>query len=220
MGISIRIRGEKACFRDPSFPGRNTYKIITPWAAKRILEAIYWKPQFQWKILSIKVLNPVEIRSHKPQAPEILEKFTVLRHVDYIINAEVVVDKPDYYSQKGHKSVVQEDEAAIAGRHLAIFKRRCRKKNFYQTPFLGIRGFCCEVDLVNANESSRLQVPEMPQATQDFGIIFHDFIYIPRFDGVSPGYDKIPAYFNALLVNGTVNTDNVQTFHSECSLTR
>jgi len=59
-GIKLHIWGDFACFTRPEMKAeRVSYDVITPSAARGILEAIYWKPQIRWVIDSIEVLKPI-----------------------------------------------------------------------------------------------------------------------------------------------------------------
>ncbi len=59
-GIKLHISGDFACFTRPEIKvQRVSYDIMTPSAARGILAAIYWKPQFQWVVEKIHVLKPI-----------------------------------------------------------------------------------------------------------------------------------------------------------------
>ncbi len=61
MGIKLLVRGPFACFSRPEMKvERMSYPALTPSAARGILEAILYKPQFRWKIRRIHVLNPIK----------------------------------------------------------------------------------------------------------------------------------------------------------------
>src|SRR6056297_3194204 len=58
-GIQLEISGDYALFSRPEMKvERVSYDVITPSAARGVLEAIYWKPQIRWVIDRIHVLNP------------------------------------------------------------------------------------------------------------------------------------------------------------------
>jgi CRISPR-associated protein Cas5d len=58
--FSLRIRGGMACFTRPEFSTeRLSYELITPSAARGVLEAVLWKPAIRWEITSIALLQPV-----------------------------------------------------------------------------------------------------------------------------------------------------------------
>lgn len=63
-GIKLHISGDFACFTRPEMKvERVSYDVITPSAARGILEAIYWKPQIRWVIDRIHVLKPIRFTS-------------------------------------------------------------------------------------------------------------------------------------------------------------
>lgn len=60
-GITVRVRGQMACFTRPEMHAeRVSYDVITPSAARGILEAVYWKPAIRWVIDGIEVLSPIQ----------------------------------------------------------------------------------------------------------------------------------------------------------------
>ncbi len=60
-GITIRVRGDYALFTRPEMKvERVSYDVITPSAARGIIEAVYWKPAIRWVIDKIHVLNEIE----------------------------------------------------------------------------------------------------------------------------------------------------------------
>src|SRR5690606_8868595 len=63
-GIKLHVYGERALFTRPEMKGeRVSYDVITPSAARGILEAIHWKPAIRWVIDSIQVLKPIRFES-------------------------------------------------------------------------------------------------------------------------------------------------------------
>src|ERR1019366_2346737 len=64
FGIKLHCWGEWACFTRPEMKvERVSYDVITPSAARGILEAIHWKPQMVWRIQRLWVLNPIRFES-------------------------------------------------------------------------------------------------------------------------------------------------------------
>jgi CRISPR-associated protein Cas5d len=56
MTIHLRTWGELACFTRPEMKvERVSYSVITPSAARGLLESIIFKPQFRWHIRRIAV---------------------------------------------------------------------------------------------------------------------------------------------------------------------
>ena len=63
-GIKVEVWGDRALFTRPELSvERMTYDVITPSAARGILESIYWHPGMRYKIDRIHVLNPIKFTS-------------------------------------------------------------------------------------------------------------------------------------------------------------
>src|ERR1700738_4451768 len=60
----VRVRGPYACFTRPEMKvERVSYEVMTPSAARGILEAIHWKPSIRWIVEEIHVLKPIRFQS-------------------------------------------------------------------------------------------------------------------------------------------------------------
>src|SRR5687767_636554 len=58
--VQVKVWGERACFTRPEFgTERVSYEVMTPSAARGVLEAIHWKPEMRWHVREIRVLNPI-----------------------------------------------------------------------------------------------------------------------------------------------------------------
>jgi CRISPR-associated protein Cas5d len=59
-GVKLKVWGDYACFTRPEMKvERVSYDVMTPSAARAVLEAIYWKPAIRWVVDSIHVLSPI-----------------------------------------------------------------------------------------------------------------------------------------------------------------
>src|SRR5438105_3818424 len=64
--FKVRVRGPLACFTRPEFKvERVSYEVMTPSAARGVLEAVHWKPAIRWVVTAIHVLAPVRFVSFK-----------------------------------------------------------------------------------------------------------------------------------------------------------
>ena len=64
FGIKLHCWGEWACFTRPEMKvERVSYDVMTPSAARGVVEAIYWKPEIRWHIDRITVLKPIKFTS-------------------------------------------------------------------------------------------------------------------------------------------------------------
>lgn len=60
-GICLKVWGDYACFTRPEMKvERVSYDVITPSAARGLIESIYWKPAIRWEIDKIHVINPIK----------------------------------------------------------------------------------------------------------------------------------------------------------------
>jgi CRISPR-associated protein Cas5d len=116
---------------------------MTPSAARGVLEAIFWKPEFQWRVREIHVLKPlrhislmrnevnkrVPLRNPQPffaDAERAQRHTLALRDVAYIIVAEIVL-----------KPHADKDIAAYRDQ----FRRRVQRGRCHTQPYLGCREF-------------------------------------------------------------------------------
>jgi CRISPR-associated protein Cas5d len=178
--LTLEVRGPYACFTRPELKTeRVSYPVMTPSAAKGVLEAVYWKPEFEYIVTVIEVLNPIrwasirrnEVTSmitldwvRKAMADATLrfdveedrdQRNTVfLRDVAYRIRAQVRLrphaDKP---------------EAAYREQ----FRRRVDKGACFSQPFLGTR----ECSATFSGETSQSPEP----ITEDLGTMLHSIAY-------------------------------------------
>ncbi len=143
--VSVKVAGEYACFTRPDLKvERMTYPCMTPSAARGVLDAILWKPEFKWHVHRIKILKPVhffsvkrnEINAKQGKNPIIIEdkraqrNSIILKDVAYIIEASVHID--DFSPQNPHIKYVE------------MFNRRVNKGQCYHRPWLGTREFSAE----------------------------------------------------------------------------
>lgn len=149
--LEVKVWGDYACFTRPEMKvERVSYPVMTPSAARGVLEAIFWKPEFRWRVAEIVVLEPVrywsilrnEVNSRISDrsargwatsgggffadADRAQRHTLALRDVAYIIRAEPIL-RPD----------VTDDVAKYRDQ----FNRRVRSGRCFATPYLGCREF-------------------------------------------------------------------------------
>lgn len=150
--VRVKVKGDFACFTRPDLKvERMTYPCMTPSAARGILDSILWKPEFQWYVRRIIVLNPVrfttvkrnEINSKQSRNPIIIEEkraqrnSVILRDVSYIIEASIFMKQPS--GKKAFEKYVGENEGKEG-----MFPRRVKKGQCWRRPYLGTREFSAE----------------------------------------------------------------------------
>ena len=64
IGVKVQVWGDYALFSQPALKvERYSYDVMTPSAARGIMEAIYWHPGLRWRIDKIYVRNPIRFTS-------------------------------------------------------------------------------------------------------------------------------------------------------------
>jgi CRISPR-associated protein Cas5d len=212
-GTSLHVWGEYALFTRPEMKvERVSYDVITPSAARGIIEAIYWKPEICWRVDRIHVLKPIRVMNLRRN--EVASKIAagpvakamkdgrgrlgmnvederqqraavVLRDVAYVIDA--------------HFEIVGGDDNP--GKHLDQFNRRARDGQCHTRPYLGCREFDCHFALIEGElPPSELSAD---QRDRDFGYMLHDIDFK---NGMTAGF------FHARMSSGVID---VPPFESE-----
>lgn len=214
-GISIRVSGEYALFTRPEMKvERVSYDVITPSAARGIIEAVYWKPAIRWVIDKIHVLNEIEhtnIRrnevSEKASDSEARRRMNgainepmylsatdtrqqraalVLKNVDYIIEAHF-----ELTDKAGAEDTVE--------MHYNIALRRLRKGQYFSAPCLGTREFGAKVELI--------ENADIPKSTlmdsRDLGWMLYDMDF-------SDSQNIQPRFFKAVMKAGVIDLSQIE----------
>ena len=206
----IKVGGNYACFTNPGLKvERCTYPVITPAAARGVLEAIYWKPQFRWEIRKITVLKPIkqisimrnEIEERQDKTPIIIERkrqqrtSLILKDVEYVIAAEIVL-KEGINNIKGYSEQ---------------FKRKLERGQCHHTPYLGTREFAAWFEPATSNEDPNEFIKELPLGQMLFDTAYRENNERKEIDfHRHKGEEKRVArgYAHALYFNATIK-DNV-----------
>lgn len=157
----IKVGGDYACFTNPGLKvERCTYPVMTPSAARGVLEAIFWKPQFRWEIREIKVLKPIkqisimrnEIKDRQDKTPIVIERkrqqraSLILKDVEYVITAEIVL-------KVGINNIVGYTEQ---------FRRKLEGGQCHHTPYFGMREFAAWFEPATGKEEPDEAIIELP----------------------------------------------------------
>ena len=206
MSIQLEVWGDYALFTRPEMKTeRVSYDMITPSAARGLLESVYWHPGMCWVIDRIRVCAPIrflnlrrnEVKStvSARSARTVMERGSgelwlatsndiqqraslLLRDVRYVIEAHFEMT----------------DRAAPGdnpGKFQDIIKRRIRKGQFYHQPCFGCREFPAQFALCE-------QMPDCPEellGERDLGYMLYDMDY-------SNPEEIRPLFFRAVLRDG------------------
>lgn len=202
-GVKLKVWGDYACFTRPEMKvERVSYDVMTPSAARAVIEAIYWKPSIRWVVDKIHVLKPIRfmnIRRNEvgsklplknvtsamknPRSPLVLfieedrqqRAALILRDVCYGIEA--------HFEYTG-------GEDNSDGKHLDTFNRRARDGQCFAQPYLGCREFAAHFSLVDDFPVSPLK------GRQDLGWMLHDIDFENNMEA---------KFFRAEMVDGVIN---------------
>jgi len=201
----LKVWGRNACFTRPEMKvERVSYDVMTPSAARGILEAILWKPAISWKVAQIDVLQPIRWESvRRNEVGTIMSADLaitamnrgsgklgfyveehrqqraglILRDVAYVIHAQFMLT-----DQAGPQdSVVKFQE---------MFLRRAEKGQCFHRPYLGCREFAAHFQPIRLGET----LPEPVAETRSLGWMLLDLDYN------APSIT--PLFFKAELVQG------------------
>lgn len=227
-GVKLLVWGDYASFNRPEMKvERVTYDVMTPSAARGILEAIHWKPGMRWVVDAIHVLKPVqftsirrnEIKGVIPTKGSLAKAMkgepvdvgmdiadnraqraaTLLKDVRYGIEAHVQVLRPD---TDAAGRPLEHPEA----KHLEAFKRRAAKGQFFHQPYFGTREFPAFFVLVDEFPSAP---PELA-GERKLGWMLHDMVFTESKDGtvIESNTGKRlhvePRFFDAVMQDGVI----------------
>ena len=209
-GVKLHVWGESACFTRPEMKvERVSYDVMTPSAARGILEAVHWKPAIRWVIDRIHVLRPIRFETlcrnevgHKIAASKVsgamrrrttaglpllveddrLQRATTwLRDVGYVIEAHFVLTAAAEALDTGAK-------------HLSMFARRVSRGQCFHRPYLGLRE--CAADFAPVGEAMPPSALPGGQRDRDLGWMLHDIDF---------ANGRAPRFFRARLRDGIVD---------------
>ena len=199
-GIKLRVWGDYALFTRPEMKvERVSYDVMTPSAARGILEAIYWKPAIRWVIDRIHVLQPVRFENIRRNElanrvsvnkRDMAEGKPICRYIedDRQQRASMVLRNVEYVIE-AHFELMGSDDAD-PGKHLAIFERRVKKGQCFHRPYFGCREFPVNFEWYD----------EIPSALfsgeQDLGFMLHDIDF---------ANDMTPHFFRAVMQDGIID---------------
>ncbi len=203
--LRMRAFGPLACFTRPEFKvERMSYEVITPSAARGLLEAILWKPAIRWRVHRIHVLKEIRFTSFKRNEvnggrPSLssaqiagrdpmpaffadearAQRSTMaLKDVDYVIDASFALTP-------------RAGEGDNLAKFTEMFERRLEKGQWFHAPYFGCREFSAAVEAAPA-EFKTIAL------TKPLGLMLHDV----EFDEAGRGK---PRFFAATLRDGVID---------------
>lgn len=209
-GIRLKVWGDYACFTRPEMKvERVSYDVMTPSAARGILDAIYWKPAISWVIDKIHVMKPIKFDNIRRN--EVLGKIPSSMVQSAIQGKEVplFVDPNDqkvrvqraalvlrdvcYYIEAHFEMTDKAGPDDTVEKHYNVALRRMRKGQCYHHPYFGCREFPVRFELIEGD------IPKSSlEGEKDFGIMLWDINFTDE-------KDLKAVFFRARMKNGVIN---------------
>lgn len=216
MSIKVEVWGDYACFTRPEMKvERVSYDVMTPSAARGLLEAIYWHPGLRWVIDQIFVLNPIrftnirrnEVKS-KISAANVVSVMNgnaselFINTTDDIQQRAALVLRDVHYVIEAHFEMT--DQAALGdneGKFCDIMNRRLEKGQSFHQPCFGCREFPA-----NFRKWEGTQIATAyPEQERDLGFMLFDMDF-------SDPENITPMFFRAMLRRGVLDLRECEVF--------
>lgn len=150
--LVMDVTGDFACFTRPELKvERVSYPMMTPTAARGVLSAVFWKPEFTYRILHIEVLNEIRwfrVRrnevTHAPSLRTVAKDpgrfhFHVAEHRD---QRHTLALRDVAYRIHAQMDLAPHATAPVA-KYRDQFHRRVESGACFTHPYLGTREFSC-----------------------------------------------------------------------------
>jgi len=209
--IQVEVWGDYACFTRPEMKTeRVSYDVMTPSAARGLLESIYWHPGLRWVIECIHVCSPIRFTNiRRNEVKDVISARAVksvmekgkgidelyLATTESIQQRAAMVLKDVHYVIDAHFDMT--DKAAPGdnpGKFQDIIKRRLERGQCYSMPYFGTREFA-------AHFARCTELPPCPEellGERDLGWMLWDMDY-------TDPQDIKPKFFRAKLVDGAMD---------------
>lgn len=215
MPICVEVWGEYACFSRPEMKvERVSYDVMTPSAARGLLEAIYWHPGLRWVIDRIRVCAPIRFTSIRRNevkdtvsaskvrtAMEKGQGALYLATADSIQQRAALILRDVRYVIEAHFEMTPQAAPGDShGKFQDIMRRRLEKGQTYHQPCFGVREFPAQF----APCQELPPCPQELQGTVDLGWMLLDMDY------ADPQNIK-PLFFRASLQGGVLQVPAIDS---------
>lgn len=209
LTVRVKISGSMACFTRPETKvERVSYPVMTPSAARNILDAICWRPEMRWIVTSIAVLKPIRYISilrnevQSKIAPGSVKKWMAdpATYVPLAAGAGAdtegtprnsVLLRDVSYIVEAYPLVFNSSGDNTPAKYVAMLQRRVEKGQCHHQPALGCREFAAEF-CPPAENDRPLEISE------DLGRMLYDIAFLAE--------GNRAAFFNAVLRDGLMDT--------------
>ena len=216
-GITLKVWGDYACFTRPEMKTeRVSYDVMTPSAARGILEAIHWKPAISWKVDKIHVLNQIKFdnirRNERPGKIPVGKVRTALRGgdvslfqdatTDAVQRASLVLRDVCYIIEAHFELTDKAGPEDTVEKHYNMALRRMRKGQCFHHPYFGCREFPVRFEIVEGEISESYYAGENG-GEKDLGFMLYDIDYSD---------DMKAIFYRAVMVDGVIDVQRCLGF--------
>lgn len=209
IGVRVKVWGDYALFSRPEMKvERCSYDVMTPSAARGILEAIYWHPGMCWKIDRIHVLKPIQFTSirrnevkSKVSANNVLSVYNGAKKELFISSKDDIVQRASlllkdvaYVIDAHFEMTDKANDTDNPGKFKDIIMRRLKRGECYHTPYFGCREFPVNFCLCEEEVRGAYEVVE----EKDLGFMLYDMDY-------SDPENIQPMFFRAVMRRGILD---------------
>ena len=210
MGVKMKVWGDFALFSRPELKvERCSYDVMTPSAARGILDAIYWHPGLKWVVDKIYVRKPIQFTSvrrnevkNKVLASSVLQAYNGGEKPLYISSKEEIVQRASMllcdveYVIDAHFEMTERANATDnPGKFKDIIMRRLRRGECFHMPYFGCREFPAHFCLW---EEEKISTAYEDVEEKDLGLMLYDLDY-------RNPEDIQPMFFRAVLKRGILD---------------
>lgn len=206
FGIRLKVWGDYACFTRPEMKvERVSYDVMTPSAARGILEAIYWKPAIVWEIDRIHVMKAVrfdnirrnEVLGKIPMEP-VKSAFQGREAVlfkdsndERVQRASLILRDVCYYIEAHFNMTDKAGPEDTVEKHYNVALRRMRKGQCFHHPYFGCREFPVQFEFVDGD------IPKSElDGKKDLGLMLWDIDF---------AHDMKAVFFRAEMNEGVID---------------
>ena len=210
MGVKVRVWGSYALFSRPEMKvERCSYDVITPSAARGILEAIYWHPVMRWVIDKIYVKKPIQFTSvrrnevkSKILASSVLQSYNggdkslyISTKANIVQRASLLLRDVEYVIEAHFEMTEKANETDNPGKFKDIIMRRLKRGECFHMPYFGGREFPAYFSLC---EDTVIETAYEDIEEKDLGFMLFDMDYSDR-ENIQP------MFFRAVMKHGVLD---------------
>ena len=189
VGVIVKVWGDYALFSRPEMKvERCSYDVMTPSAARGILEAIYWHPGMRWVIDKIHVVNPIQFTSvrrnevkSKILASSVLQAYNgsdkplyISSKADIVQRASLILRDVEYVIEAHFEMTDRANASDNPGKFKDIIMRRLKRGECFHMPYFGCREFPAHFCLCG-DEEIRTAYDTVEE--KDLGFMLYDMDY-------------------------------------------